>query len=106
MRLHRVMTAEKELSCTVPSESGLLHETVVLQRLISPWAGSNQIVCGNRTLPAWKLQRTSDLSVFILLVFQNSDAPVPDEILAASRARGARGLCDSSARVQKVFRGS
>jgi Transposase IS4 len=47
MRLHLVTTADDQLSRTVPSEAGLLLGTVVLQRLISPWAGSNWIVCGD-----------------------------------------------------------
>jgi hypothetical protein len=47
MRLHLVTTAEDELRRTVPSESGLFHGTVVLQRQISLWAGSNRIVCGD-----------------------------------------------------------
>jgi hypothetical protein len=47
MRLHLVTTAEDELSRTAPSEAGLLHGTIVLRRFISPWAGSNRIVCGD-----------------------------------------------------------
>jgi hypothetical protein len=40
------------------------------------------------------------------LPYASTPGCVPDEILAASRDRGAQGSCYAIARVRKVFRGS
>eukprot|EP00171_Calliarthron_tuberculosum_P023220 IDg23220t1 len=47
MRLHLVTTAEDEARRTTEGEQGLLHGTVVLSRLVSPWAGSGRTVCAD-----------------------------------------------------------
>lgn len=47
MRPHLVTTARDEERRTSPHEQGLLHGTVVLSRLVSPWVGSGRTVCAD-----------------------------------------------------------
>jgi Transposase IS4 len=105
MRLHLVTTPEDELRRTVPSEAGLLHGTVVPQRLISPWAGSNRIVCGDSYFASVEAAtHLRSLGLHFIGVVKTATRKFQIRYLQHQEIE-ARGSCDARARKEGALGG-